>query len=215
MEKNVNEMSVREYDEHCEKVMAQFLDEHFYKKIGYTWRERVTDRERQVKGLDVILKRDGKVYNIDEKAAIRYTNGLKTFALELSFLNRKGNRVDGWLIDEKKVNDYFVFVWINKIEGELIEKVDSFKEVEVALVSKEKIMIYLESLGWDVDKLLIKDERIRDGIDDNLGDIRKNGCKFSYSERLFEKPINILLPKQAYIKIADEHSIIMKSSRYS
>lgn len=215
MEKNVNEMSVREYDEHCEKVMAQFLDEHFYKKIGYTWRERVTDRERQVKGLDVILKRDGKVYNIDEKAAIRYTNGLKTFALELSFLNRKGNRVDGWLIDEKKVNDYFVFVWINKIEGELIENVDSFKEIEVALVSKEKIMIYLESLGWDVDKLLIKDERIRDGIDDNLGDIKKNGCKFSYSERLFEKPINILLPKQAYIKIADEHSIIMKSSRYS
>jgi hypothetical protein len=215
MEKNVNEMSVREYDEHCEKVMAQFLDEHFYKKIGYTWRERVTDRERQVKGLDVIIKRDGKVYNIDEKAAIRYTNGLKTFALELSFLNRKGDRVDGWLIDEKKVNDYFVFVWINKIEGELIENVDSFKEVEVALVSKEKIMIYLESLGWDVDKLLIKDERIRDGIDDNLGDIKKNGCKFSYSERLFEKPINILLPKQAYIKIADEHSIIMKSSRYS
>jgi hypothetical protein len=215
MEKKVEEMSVREYDEHCEKVMAQFLDEHFYKKIGYTWRERVTDRERQVKGLDVILKRDGKVYNIDEKAAIRYTNGLNTFALELSFLNRKGNRVDGWLIDEKKVNDYFVFVWINKIEGELIENVDSFKEVEVALVSKEKIMIYLESLGWDVDKLLIKDERIRDGIDDNLGDIRKNGCKFSYSERLFEKPINILLPKQAYIKIADEHTIIMKSSRYS
>ena len=215
MEKNVNEMSVREYDEHCEKVMAQFLDEHFYKKIGYTWRERVTDRERQVKGLDVILKREGKVYNIDEKAAIRYTKGLNTFALELSFLNRKGNRVDGWLIDEKKINDHFVFVWINKIEGELIENVDSFKEVEVALVSKEKIMIYLESLGWDVDKLLIKDERIRDGIDDNLGDIKKNGCKFSYSERLFEKPINILLPKQAYIKIADEHSIIMKSSRYS
>lgn len=215
MEKKVDEMSVREYDEHCEKVMAQFLDEYFYKNIGYTWRERVTDRERQVKGLDVILKREGKVYNIDEKAAIRYTNGLNTFALELSFLNRKGNRVDGWLIDEKKVNDYFVFVWINKIEGELIENVDSFKEVEVALVSKEKIMIYLESLGWDVDKLLIKDERIRDGIDDNLGDIRKNGCKFSYSERLFEKPINILLPKQAYIKIADEHNIIMKSSRYS
>lgn len=214
MEKKVEEMSVREYDEHCEKVMAQFLDEHFYKNIGYTWIERVTDRERQVKGLDVILKRDGKVYNIDEKAAIRYTNGLKTFALELSFLNRKGNRVDGWLIDEKKVNDYFVFVWINKIEGELIENVNSFKEVEVALVSKEKIMIYLESLGWDVDKLLIKDERIRDGIDDNLGDIRKNGCKFSYSERLFEKPINILLPKQAYIKIADEYKTIMKSSRY-
>jgi 2-dehydro-3-deoxyphosphogluconate aldolase/(4S)-4-hydroxy-2-oxoglutarate aldolase len=57
-----------------------------------------------------------KTYSIDEKAAIRYTNGLKTFALELSFLNRKGILQEGWLTDERKINDYFVFVWINKIE---------------------------------------------------------------------------------------------------
>lgn len=209
MEKKIHEMSVREYDEHCEKVMCSFLDEHFYREIGFSWKERVLDKERQVKGLDIILKRDGITYSIDEKAAIRYTNGLKTFALELSFLNRKGNRVDGWLIDEKKVNDYFVFVWINKIEGEHIIDTNTFKDVDVALVSKEKIMLHLESLGWDIDKLLIKDERIRDGFDRNLGDIKKNGCKFSYSEHLFEKPINILLPKETYFKIADIHKRII------
>ena len=209
MEKKIHEMSVREYDEHCEKIMCKFLDEHFYREIGFSWKERILDKERQVKGLDVILKRDGITYNIDEKAAIRYTNGLKTFALELSFLNRKGNRVDGWLIDEKKVNDYFVFVWINKIEGEHIVNINTFKDIDVALVSKEKIMLHLESLGWDIDKLLIKDERIRDGFDRNLGDIKKNGCKFSYSEHLFEKPINILLPKETYFKIADIHKRII------
>jgi hypothetical protein len=210
MEKLVSEMSVREYDEHCEKAMAQFLDEYFYKEIGFSWKERVTDRERQIKGLDVILKRNDIQYNIDEKAAIRYTNGLRTFSLELSFLDRGGKRRDGWLIDEKKVNDYYVFVWINKIDGELIENKDSFKDVDVALVSKEKIMFHLESLGWDVDKLFLKDERIRDGIDTKLGDIKKNGCKFVYSEHLREKPINVLLPKETYINISESHRRIQK-----
>lgn len=209
MGKDVKEMSVREYDEHCEKAMSKFLDEYFYKEIGYSWRERVLDRERQIKGLDVILKREGVEYNIDEKAAIRYTNGLKTFALELSFLDRGGTRRNGWLIDEKKTNDYFVFVWINRIDGELIESVDSFRDVDVALVSKEKIMLHLKGLGWDVDKLLVKEGRIRDGIDKKFGDIKKNGCKFSYSDKLFEKPINILLPKETYLKIADIHRHIV------
>lgn len=210
MEKLVSEMSVREYDEHCEKAMAQFLDEYFYKEIGFSWKERVTDRERQIKGLDVILKRNGVEYGIDEKAAIRYTNGLNTFILELTFLDRGGKIRDGWFIDEKKVNDYYVFVWINKIDGELIENKDSFKDVDVALVSKEKIILHLESLGWDVDRLLLKAERIRDGIDDNFGNIKKNGCKFSYSEHLKEKPVNVLLFKETYINISEIHRRIQR-----
>ena len=208
--KPINEMSVREYDEHCEKVMCDFLDENFYSKIDYTFFERVQDRERQIKGIDTIMNINGKEYKIDEKAAIRYTNGLKTFALELSFLDRGGNVRHGWLIDEKKINDYFVFVWINKIEGTHINDITSLKDIDVALVSKEKILIYLETLGWDVDKLLVKDEKIRDGVDKKFGNIRENGCKFSYSDRLFEKPINILLPKETYFKIAEIHKRIIK-----
>lgn len=202
--KDVKDMGVREYDEHCEKVMAQFLDAKFYNEIGYDTIEHITDRARQVQGLDIIMSREGVLYTIDEKAAIRYTDGkLKTFALELSFLDRGGNMRKGWLLDEKKTNEYFVFVWINKIDGQLIENVDSFKNVDVALVSKKKIMEHLESLGWSVHNLIQKDHNIRYNNDYELGDIKKHGCKFSYSERLFEKPINILLPKETYIKIAD------------
>jgi hypothetical protein len=36
-----------------------------------------------------------------------------------------------------------------------------------------------------------------------MGNIRKNGCKFAYSEQLIEKPINILLPKEKYMEMAD------------
>ena len=203
MKKELHEMSVREYDEHCEQVMSQFLDKYFYNAINPTSFERVQDKERQVKGIDVVMEINDKTYSIDEKAAIRYTNGLKTFALELSFLNRKGILQEGWLTDERKINDYFVFVWINKIEDTLIKDISSLKDIDVALVSKNKIMEHLESIGWTKDNLKTKDNKIRNENDTNFGNINTNGCKFSYSNRLFEKPINILLPKETYINIAE------------
>jgi hypothetical protein len=201
--KELHEMSVREYDEHCEQIMSQFLDKYFYNAINPTSFERVQDKERQVKGIDVVMEINDKTYSIDEKAAIRYTNGLKTFALELSFLNRKGILQEGWLTDERKINDYFVFVWINKIEDTLIKNISSLKDIDVALVSKNKIMEHLESIGWTKDNLKTKDNKIRNENDKKFGNINTNGCKFSYSDRLFEKPINILLPKETYINIAE------------
>lgn len=208
--KKLHEMSVREYDEHCEQIMSQFLDKYFYNAINPTSFERVQDKGRQVKGIDVVMEINGNTYSIDEKAAIRYTNGLKTFALELSFLNRKGILQEGWLTDERKINDYFVFVWINKIEDTLIEDISSLKDIDVALVSKNKIMEYLESIGWTKDKLKNKDNQIRNENDKKFGNINTNGCKFSYSDRLFEKPINILLPKETYINIAEIYKNIKK-----
>ena len=64
-------------------------------------------------------------------------------------------------------------------------------------------MEHLESIGWTKDKLKTKDNQIRNENDTNFGNINTNGCKFSYSDRLFEKPINILLPKETYINIAE------------
>ena len=76
---------------------------------------------------------------------------------------------------------------------------------------KEKLYTYLETLGWTVDKLRIKNKQIREQKNINMGDIRKYGCKFSYSEQLKEKPINILLPKKTYIELADIYQNIKNS----
>lgn len=210
MKKDVKNMSVREYDEHCEKAMSCFLDKYFYSELENTSFERVDDRERQICGIDIILTTNKQTYNIDEKAAIRYTNGLKTFALELSFLDRGGKLRNGWLIDDRKINDYYVFVWINKIESDLIYDVNSFKDVDVALVAKSKIMEHLSNLGWNKGNLMKKQELIRNG-NKELGNLNKNGCKFSFSTHLREKPINILLKKETYLQIADitKHIIIV------
>lgn len=47
-------MNYRQEDERREKVVAKFLDEHFY--VGEF--ERCTDKERQVKGIDTIFTAD-------------------------------------------------------------------------------------------------------------------------------------------------------------
>lgn len=195
-------MTTREYDEHCEKVMGEFLDKYFYNENIEGIITRVKDRRLQVKGVDVVID-DGDVkFYIDEKAAIRYV-GLKTFALELSFINRQGDINTGWLLDNKKINDYFLFVWINELNGTEIKDISSIKNVDVALVSKASIFSHLNSLGWSKNNLLEKDRRIRNNEDEYMGNILKDKCKFSFSNHLVEKPINILLPKETYMEIAD------------
>lgn len=195
-------MTTREYDEHCEKVMGEFLDKYFYNENIEGTITRVKDRKLQVKGVDVVID-DGDVkFYIDEKAAIRYV-GLKTFALELSFINRQGDINTGWLLDNKKINDYFLFVWINELNGTEIKDISSIKNVDVALVSKSSIFSHLISLGWSKNNLLEKDRRIRNNEDEYMGNILRDKCKFSFSNHLVEKPINILLPKETYMEIAD------------
>lgn len=195
-------MTTREYDEHCEKVMGEFLDKYFYNENIEGTITRVKDRRLQVKGVDVVID-DGDVkFYIDEKAAIRYV-GLKTFALELSFINRQGDVNTGWLLDNTKINDYFLFVWINELNGTEIKDISSIKNVDVALVSKVSIFSHLISLGWSKNNLLEKDRRIRNNDNEYMGNILKDKCKFSFSNHLVEKPINILLPKETYMEIAD------------
>lgn len=195
-------MTTREYDEHCEKVMGEFLDKYFYNENIEGTITRVKDRRLQVKGVDVVID-DGDVkFYIDEKAAIRYV-GLKTFALELSFINRQGDINTGWLLDNKKINDYFLFVWINELNGTEIKDISSIKNVDVALVSKASIFSHLISLGWTKNNLLEKDHRIRNNDEEYMGNMLRDKCKFSFSNHLLEKPINILLPKETYMEIAD------------
>ena len=196
------DLEKRKYDEHCEKIISSILDKYFYTEPGITLFERETNKQLQINGVDTLFSLNGKNYMVDEKATIRWV-GLKTFSLELSFLGKDDQIRTGWLLDENKINDYFLFVWINELNHETIQDISSIKNIDVALVSKEKILKHLSSLGWTSERLIGKDYQIRNCDKPYLGDIKKNGCKFSFSKHLKEQPINILLPKETYIELAD------------
>lgn len=202
------DLEKRKYDEHCEKIISSILDKYFYTEPGITLFERVTNKQLQINGVDTLFSLNGKNYTVDEKAAIRWV-GLKTFSLELSFLGKDDQIRIGWLLDKNKINDYFLFVWINELNNETIQDILSIKNIDAALVSKEKILNHLYSLGWDIDKLHKKDSQIRNEENPYMGNIKKNGCKFSYSKQLKEQPINILLPKETYIELAEIYKNII------
>lgn len=212
----------RKKDMIVEREIAAFLDEHLYSdKELFTEFARTDTYEEQMKGSDLILSTsDNKLYRVivDEKVAARYANtNLNTFSLELSFIGKNGKKICGWFLDSSKSTQYYLFGWITKADIEYDKDKkryntdtitrDNIKELEWCLVSRQKIVKFLEKKGWTLDKLAKQDEIIRergrvktlDFVDD---------ISFRYSERYIEKPINILLKKQTYIELSECHGIV-------
>lgn len=212
----------RANDSKVEREISNFLDENLYSnKDIFKEFARTDDKDEQIKGSDLILSTsDGKLDRVvvDEKVAARYANtSLKTFSLELSFIGRDGKRKNGWFTDYSKKTEYYLLGWINKAEipynketeryeTDLITK-DNIKSLDWALVSRQKIMKFLEKKGWTLDRLALQDNKIREN-----GGVRTkefiNGVSFRYSDSYVEKPINILLEKSSYIEISDYHGTI-------
>lgn len=193
---------IRREDEKCAEIVSQFLEKHFYNKTENY--ERIDDREKQLQGVDVIFFFNNKQYICDEKAAIRYVNkGLQTFAFELSFLGKGDKLIDGWLISNTKINNSFLCIWIDKADYDILEDVDDIKELEIALIDKQVLVDYLQSLGWTVNKLHIKADRMRKNLNEPQGDININGCRFVCSRKLAEKPVNVLVSREKLKELAD------------
>lgn len=193
---------IRREDEKCAEIVSQFLEKHFYNKTENY--EKIDDREKQLQGVDVIFFFNNKQYICDEKAAIRYVNkGLQTFAFELSFLGKGDKLIDGWLISNTKINNSFLCIWIDKADYDILEDIDDIKELEIALIDKQVLVDYLQSLGWTVNKLHIKADRMRKNLNEAQGDININGCRFVCSRKLAEKPVNVLISREKLKKLAD------------
>ena len=180
---------LRESDEKTANQVADFLDSTFYKDEASNV-ERVDDVQRQVKGVDIIFDYNGKTYYCDEKSTAQWRN-IRTFTLELSFIDKQGHVKEGWLTSEKEINNSFMLVWLDN-DG-----------VDIALVEKDKILKYLEDKGWTIPNLRYKSNQIREYYPDvEMGDIYKNGCRFTFSTQLVEKPINVQLSRGNFKKMA-------------
>jgi len=213
----------RKKDMAVEREIASFLDEHLYSnKDLFKEFARTDSYEEQIKGSDLILSSsDNKIYRavVDEKVAARFANtSLNTFSLELSFIGKNHKKRCGWFLDYSKTTQYYMFGWIIKASIEYnqdkrrwdtdsITK-NNIKELDWALVSREKIVKFLEKKGWTLDKLSEQDKIIRErGYVKTMDFI--NDVSFRYSDKYIEKPINILLKKQTYIDISDYHGKIV------
>ena len=208
----------RPYHESSEKIMGDFLDENFYNCLENCTYERITDKNLQVQGVDVKLTIDGKEFLIDEKCSIMWRN-LKTFSFELSTYNRNRTEIFvGWFLNDNLLTTHYLLVWVDETDVDednsgkqfktknKIKNINDFKKVTAALVAKDKIKEYSNSIGWSTENLFKKDHKIRYEDDKNFGNLYKNGCKFAHvkgNPKMPEEPVNYLLPRQKLIELAD------------
>jgi hypothetical protein len=214
----------RKNDMLVEREIASFLDENLYSNAElFTEFARTDTLDEQISGSDLLLSTtNGKLKRsiVDEKVASRFANkNLETFSLELSFIGKNGKKRCGWLLDETKKTEYYLFGWILKADIPYIKEQkrfdtnkitkDNIKSLEWALVKRSDIVKFLEKQGWSLEKLSRQDEKIRE-----QGEIKTkefiNEISFRYSDAYIEKPINVLLKKETYIKISTLHGLIEK-----
>lgn len=212
----------RKKDSIVEREIAKFIDKHLYSDISlFSEFERTDGLNEQINGSDAILSTSDKRLNrvvVDEKVAATQANrGLKTFTLELSFIGRNGKKRLGWFIDNSKTTQYYLLGWLNRVDipyNEMKERWETdsirennIKELEWCLVSRDKITKFLEEKGWTLEKLAKQDEKIREN-----GKVRTkefiDDVAFRYSDKYIEKPINIMLKKETYLKLSDYKGII-------
>ena len=178
---------LRDGDERGEKIVSEFLDKHFY--IECEDFHRVVDKVQQIKGVDTTFVKNGFQYVCDEKAALKYVNkNLQTF---------------GWLLDSNKINNSFLFCWIDSAINDVLSSSDDIVIMEVALVRRNKIIDYLSNIGWTLDNLFLKCKKIRENPYEECGNFYKNEVKFSKSFQLKEKPINLLIKRSKLLEISD------------
>lgn len=112
--------SFRNQDMRAEQRLGEFMDAYFYSKlkskngapISFI---RMSDRDSQLKGIDVCIETDGRKMLIDEKASVYYSNAMiPTFAFELDSIQRGHTEpVQGWFINDELMTEYYMLIWPN------------------------------------------------------------------------------------------------------
>ena len=144
----------RSKDMEAERELAKFLDKHLYTKEIFTRSDRTDNAFTQIDGSDIIISIPSlgiKDAIVDEKASIYYINkDLRTFVLEISFLNRDYQIQKGWFVNDQLSTQYYLMQWIKaNVADPRQVKEGNITEIECVLVSKKKLKDYFEREGYD------------------------------------------------------------------
>ena len=215
---------IRKNDEQFEKCVGEFLDECFYQKFNERFK-RIDDLSLQWKGIDVIAtQKDGTTFNIDEKSAAHYVNSdLRTFAFEVSFLNKADRLNKGWLLNTDLETDCYLLSWVYANEEKypyIPQKMQSNGYPKTMITDYFKYLTTDDITAMDV--VCLRKEIVRGAISLSDAEImqfsenmrRKNrrfqlyrGYKFVLSLGLPEQPVNILLEKAKLAELGNAYHV--------
>ena len=202
----------RSKDMEAERELAKFLDKHLYTKEIFTRSNRTDNAFTQIDGSDIVISIPSlgiKDAIVDEKASIYYINkDLRTFVLEISFLNRGYQIQEGWFVNDHLSTQYYLMQWIKaNVADPWQVKEGNITEIECVLVSKKKLKDYFEREGYDKTRLIQLSQQMRASQQKMLAPSGKP-YRFFFTQNLAEKPVNILLNKEEYIRLGELHAFV-------
>jgi hypothetical protein len=192
------------YDHNKEVLLGKYLDTLYPTLFpGYAI-ERITGKEQQHRGIDLVISKDGKRYLIDEKAQLDYTGTeLPTFAFEVSYM-KEGRERQGWLLDKEKLTEkYFLITGIYLNDAGDIN--NGFKSCKITSVDRVKLTGWLAAKGLDHERIMMINDELRAGSIEgriNINELRPNTeGRFHYSRtNKAEQPVNIVLNLENLVK---------------
>lgn len=188
-----------------EDILSSYLDAVYAKKkIEF---KRITDLNKQLQGIDLIMIVNEKSYLIDEKAQLHYLNAdLPTFTFELSYLKRTISK-DGWLFDYSKLTHYYFLITgiFLKKGKQVLTCSDDIDKIKITSVNRAKLIEHLTSINLSKAKLLHYDYDCRTNKTygkNFLSELnpKKEGLIY-FTEQLEEEPINLQLRLSYLIKV--------------
>jgi len=201
----------------AEGELGKYLDKYFYKQYSMlTNVKRITKQNQQYAGIDVAANYQNQEICIDEKGYLSISKPGKTFALELSYLNKYNERKIGWLFDNTKQTTHYLFCWNKRDENvdhkDVIEK--DFHYITAMFIDRNKLLNYLDSnYNINIDTSISTVKNIlssgQAGSLHTIGDNTKS--KYFYSTQLLEQPINIVMDKNELEHICDDYFLIKRS----
>jgi hypothetical protein len=204
-------MTLRKQDSLAEIAVSQFLDQFLYPKYVRN-QKRYFDLETQLKGVDVTFDFGEQTrLLVDEKAAAHFVNkNIPTFAFEVDFIGRDGGLKEGWLFDEEKKTQYYLLSWIQaaRTKGFLCGDIS---QVEVLLIDRHAIIGLLKR--YKVDKNRAKEISHELRIKNQVGPSYKDSTSpfyFYFTGHLSERPINIVIRKNALINLSVLHKFVTR-----
>ena len=156
---------------------------------------------------------DNSILYIDEKADLLFRENPTTFCFELDSLQGKEKILrPGWLLMDNYTTHYFLLYPHKNPE---IEEwgITDITFIEGILLSKEKLLAYLEKEGLTIENMKKRAEIIREKYkDSNQTEYSKSpnhpDIWFAYSGKIAEKPINLVIKKEILTSLADNCFII-------
>lgn len=104
--------------------------------------------------------------------------------------------------------EYYLFCWLNATRKDFTK--DDIRWLEYALVRKKDLIQYLESENLTREHILENRDWILNNVKEKgaIGKDKHKDLYFYYSPQLAERPVNIIVKKDVYLKLAILHGEI-------